>query len=90
MIWSDSMRRPFRELLDVMDEIVARIAATVSGRIDQSELAAVRLKRPENMTAYDYTSSMFATETSALCETTSSDAKGRWVKPRRFRFEWWH
>lgn len=54
VIWSDSMRRPFRELLDVMDEIVARIAATVSGRIDQSELATARLKRPENMTAYEY------------------------------------
>lgn len=54
VIWSERIRRPFRELLDVMDEIVARIAATVSGRIEQSELAAVRLKRPENMTAYEY------------------------------------
>ncbi|MEK1899119.1 MAG: adenylate/guanylate cyclase domain-containing protein, partial [Rhizobium sp.] len=54
VIWSDRIRRPFRELLDVLDEIIARVAATVSGRIEQSELAAARLKRPENMTAYEY------------------------------------
>ncbi len=54
VIWSDRIRRPFGEVLDVMDEIIARVAATVSGRIEQSELAAARLKRPENMTAYEY------------------------------------
>ncbi|RDJ09476.1 adenylate/guanylate cyclase domain-containing protein [Rhizobium grahamii] len=54
VIWSDRITRPFRELLDVMDEIIARVAATVSGRVEQSELAAARLKRPENMTAYEY------------------------------------
>ncbi|CAN7715257.1 tetratricopeptide repeat protein [Rhizobium sp. LjRoot258] len=37
-----------------MDEIIERVAATVSGRIEQSELAAARLKRPENMTAHEY------------------------------------
>ena len=54
VIWSDRIKRPFRELLDVLDEIIVRVAATVSGRIEQSELAAARLKRPENMTAYEY------------------------------------
>lgn len=54
VIWSDRIRRPFHELLDVLDEIIARVAATVSGRVEQSELAAARLKRPENMTAYEY------------------------------------
>ena len=54
VIWSDRIKRPFGELLDVLDEIIARVAATVSGRIEQSELAAARLKRPENMTAYEY------------------------------------
>ncbi len=54
VIWSDRIKRPFRELLDVMDEIVARVAATVSGRVEQSELLAARLKRPESMTAYEY------------------------------------
>lgn len=54
VIWSDRIKRPFGELLDVLDEIIARVAATVSGRIEQSELASARLKRPENMTAYEY------------------------------------
>jgi len=48
VIWSDRIKRPFGELLDVLDEIIARVAATVSGRIEQSQLAAVRL------TAYEY------------------------------------
>lgn len=54
VVWSDRIMRPFGELLDVMDEITARVAATVSGRVEQSELAAVRLKRPESMSAYEY------------------------------------
>lgn len=54
LVWSDRIRRPFHELLDIMDEVTARVAATVSGRIEQSELAAARLKRPESMTAYEY------------------------------------
>ncbi len=54
VIWSEPITRPFQEILDVMDEVIARVAATVSGRVEQSELVAARLKRPENMTAYEY------------------------------------
>ncbi|WP_245262748.1 adenylate/guanylate cyclase domain-containing protein [Ensifer sp. BR816] len=54
MLWSDRIQRPFAEVLDIMDEITARVAATVSGRIEQSELAAARLKRPESMSAYEH------------------------------------
>ena len=54
VVWSEAITRPFGEILDVMDEIIARVAATVSGRVEQSELVAARLKRPENMTAYEY------------------------------------
>ena len=54
LVWSDRIQRPFDELLDAMDDIVARVAATVSGRIDHAEISAVRTKRPENMTAYEY------------------------------------
>jgi len=54
LVWSERINRPFEELMDVMDEVVARVASTVSGRIVASELAAVRLKRPESMTAYEY------------------------------------
>ena len=54
LVWSDRIQRPFDEILDVIDEITARVAATVAGRIEQAELAAARLKRPENMSAYEY------------------------------------
>ncbi|MGX9576975.1 adenylate/guanylate cyclase domain-containing protein [Mesorhizobium sp. f-mel] len=53
LIWSDRIQRPFDDVLDVIDEITARVAATVAGRIEQTELAAARLKRPENMSAYE-------------------------------------
>ena len=54
VVWSERYKRPFEELLDMMDEITARVASTVSGRIDHAEIAAARQKRPENMTAYDH------------------------------------
>lgn len=54
MVWSERIQRPFEEVMDVLDELTARIAATVCGRIEQAELAAARLKRPENMSAYEY------------------------------------
>lgn len=54
IVWSDRIQRSFEEIFDVIDEITARVAATVAGRIEQAELAAARLKRPENMSAYEY------------------------------------
>ncbi len=54
MVWSERMQRKFDEVLDAMDEITARVAATVSGRIDHSEIRASRLARPENMSAYEF------------------------------------
>ena len=54
VVWSDRVQRPFDEILDVIDEITARVAATVAGRIEQAEIVAARLKRPENMSAYEY------------------------------------
>lgn len=54
IVWSDRIQRPFGEILDLVDEITGHIAATVAGRIEQAELTAARLKRPENMSAYEY------------------------------------
>lgn len=54
LVWSDRVQRPFDELLDVLDEVTARVSATISGRIEQAELAVARLKRPENMCAYEF------------------------------------
>ena len=54
LVWSDRIQRPFDEVIDAIDDIVARVAATVSGRIDHEAISAVRMKQPENMTAYEY------------------------------------
>ena len=54
VVWSDRIQRPFDEIMDVLDEITARIAATVSGRIEQQTIARARLKRPNDMTAYEH------------------------------------
>ncbi|MFC6585374.1 adenylate/guanylate cyclase domain-containing protein [Sulfitobacter aestuariivivens] len=54
VVWTDRVQRPFDELLDAMEDVCARVAATVSGRIDHEGIRAVRMKRPENMTAYEY------------------------------------
>lgn len=54
IVWSDRIQRPFGEIFDLVDEITGRVAATVAGRIEQAELAAIRQKRPENMSAYEY------------------------------------
>jgi adenylate cyclase len=54
LVWSDRVQRPFDEIFDVIDEITARVAATVAGRIEQAEIVATRLKRPDNMSAYEY------------------------------------
>ena len=46
LVWSDRIQRPFDEILDVIDEITARVAATVAGRIEQVELAVARTQAP--------------------------------------------
>ena len=53
-LWSDKIQRSFEELLALVDETAARIAATVSGRMEDAAMMAARRKRPENMTALDY------------------------------------
>ncbi|QJF51634.1 adenylate/guanylate cyclase domain-containing protein [Roseobacter ponti] len=53
IIWADRMQGDFDEVFDMMDEITARVTATVAGRIEHTVLRAARLKRPENMSAYE-------------------------------------
>ncbi|AXI55487.1 adenylate/guanylate cyclase domain-containing protein [Sulfitobacter sp. JL08] len=54
VVWSDRIQRDFLELLDMLDDVVVRVASTVFGRIEQAEIQAAKLKRPESMTAYEY------------------------------------
>ena len=53
IIWNDRIERPFETLLDALDEVVAQVAATVAGRLEASDIASARRKRPESMSAYE-------------------------------------
>jgi len=53
IVWSDRIKRQFDDVFDIMEEITTRTAATVTGRIEHAAVVAARLKRPENMSAYE-------------------------------------
>jgi TolB-like protein len=53
IVWNDRIERPFGTLLDTVDEIVAHIAATVIGRVEEADIVAARRQRPEKMSAYE-------------------------------------
>jgi TolB-like protein len=53
-LWAERFARPWTELFDLLDELAARIAATVVGQVEAAGIAEVRRKRPEDMEAYDY------------------------------------
>lgn len=54
VIWSDRLSENFENLVDRLDELVSRIASTVLGRIEESDIAAARRLKPESMTAYEF------------------------------------
>lgn len=53
VVWVDKIVRPFKELLDLLDETVGKIAATVFRRTEDASVVATRRKPPENMTAFE-------------------------------------
>ena len=53
-LWAERYERLWGDLFDLMDELVARIAATIFGQVQAADIAEARRKSPENMTAYDY------------------------------------
>ncbi len=54
VVWNDRLSLPFDELVEAIDELVARIAATVLGRIQEADISSVRRMRPDSMTAYEF------------------------------------
>ncbi len=54
VVWNDRLSHPFDELVERLDELVSRIASTVLGRIEESDIAAARRLTPESMTAYEF------------------------------------
>ncbi len=53
-LWAERFDRPFDDLFEVLDELVSRIVGTIVGRVEASDMAKARRKRPEDRTAYDY------------------------------------
>jgi adenylate cyclase len=53
-VWADRLTRKFEDVFDVMDEVVAKVAATILGRVESDAIELARRKPPANMTAYDY------------------------------------
>jgi TolB-like protein/class 3 adenylate cyclase/Flp pilus assembly protein TadD len=54
VLWSDKIVRPFSDLLNLLDQTAARIAATVCGRLEDAGMVEARRKPPENMTAFEF------------------------------------
>jgi adenylate cyclase len=54
VVWSDRRSESFESLVDRLDEVVSRVASTVLGRIEESDIVAARRLKPESMTAYEF------------------------------------
>jgi adenylate cyclase len=54
VVWSDRLSQPLEALIDRLDDLVSRIASTVLGRIEESDIATARRLKPESMTAYEF------------------------------------
>ena len=54
VVWSDRRNERFESLVDRLDELVSRVASTVLGRIEESDIVAARRLKPESMTAYEF------------------------------------
>jgi adenylate cyclase len=54
VVWSDRRNESFESLVDRLDELVSRVASTVLGRIEESDIVAARPLKPESMTAYEF------------------------------------
>ena len=54
VVWSDRRNESFESLVDRLDEVVSRVASTVLGRIEESDIVAARRLEPESMTAYEF------------------------------------
>jgi adenylate cyclase len=52
-LWAERYERPWAKLFDLMDELIACIAATIFGQVELAGIAEARRKRPSDMTAYD-------------------------------------
>lgn len=52
-VWAETYARPWSEIFDLLDDLVARIAATIVGQVEAAGITAARRKRPQDLSAYD-------------------------------------
>ena len=52
-VWADRLTRRFENVFGLMDEVIAKVAATILGRVEADAIELARRKPPANMTAYD-------------------------------------
>jgi adenylate cyclase len=52
-LWAERYERPWTKLFDLLDELIACIAATIFGQVEAAGIAEARRKQPKDMTAYD-------------------------------------
>jgi TolB-like protein len=53
-VWSDRLSETPEAIVDELERFVPRIASTVLGRIEESDIAAARRLMPESMSAYEF------------------------------------
>jgi TolB-like protein/Tfp pilus assembly protein PilF len=53
-IWSDRLEQDFAEIWEAMDQVTARIAATVFGRIENEEISSARKRPSKSLDAYQF------------------------------------
>ncbi len=54
VVWSERLTQSFDMLVNGVEELVSRIASTLLGRIEESDIVTARRLKPELMTAYEY------------------------------------
>lgn len=52
-LWTNNYDLSVDEVFDVQDQIAEQIVSTIVGRVESDALEAIKLKRPENMGAYE-------------------------------------
>jgi TolB-like protein/class 3 adenylate cyclase/Tfp pilus assembly protein PilF len=53
-IWAEKFDSPLDDIFDLQDQVTTQVVATISPRLQQSELERANRKPTENLTAYDY------------------------------------
>ncbi len=52
-VWSDRLDQPLATIWEAMDQLTARVAATVFGRIEEADMVAARRRPPASLDAYE-------------------------------------